>query len=153
MRGDAVAIELPGQVTLFALLRLADPKRGDLASMAMRQFDPRFLNDRLESARRIARSDHVTAAVALAREDFPQLVLFTDPRDSKSIRIIDSGSTDPAIEKISIGVQLTDDPVSTGVLEKLPDFGAKSGFDEWLRTLSYGDPRIISSTDFEQGSK
>jgi hypothetical protein len=46
---------------------------------------------------------------------------------------------------------ITGESVTTGIIKKLPSYGAGSGFSEWYRTLRPGDPRRISREDFRRG--
>lgn len=152
MKGEAVAVDLPNRQTLFALLRSemsvdwakgpieniipkSDIPRGE-GSEYQRRFDvmlqrkgvyelPRqFLND----PPHIAKSDKPSA--------YPMLVTFKNIADPKTVKKVDPDDLAAtfgegyALKRITL--QLTDDPVTTGIEKYLDQMGIKQdqGLDD-----------------------
>jgi hypothetical protein len=46
-----------------------------------------------------------------------------------------------------VEISITEDTVTYKIGNRLPDFGASSGYSEWLRQLPYNDPRFINKED------
>ena len=78
LRGEAVAVDLPGGHTLFALLKTDNAFRSDLAHVSMAALDPAYNNDWVESADRIASGDWIVSPAEVEPEDYPILVTFGD---------------------------------------------------------------------------
>ncbi len=129
-RGEAVAVDLPGGRTLFALLR--SDSDVDWASSVMQSAAPKIegepweerfdnmllLEGEVELPRywpRIARRDLEFA--------YPMLVTFGDLDDPTSVARVDpddlAASFGEGVTLRRITVQLTDDPVTSGIEERL----------------------------------
>ncbi len=80
-------------------------------------------------------------------ELWPQFVTFADPADPTTVRAVSPDEI--GVERITI--EITDEPVTTGIEARLPSFGPETGFREWYRTIPVGDPRQITKSAF--GSK
>ena len=155
-RGEAVAVDLPGGQTLFALIPDSE--------VAQAALDPEWHNDWVESARRISgrETPQGPLAIMVGKQTIqfaklsPMLVRFRDIADSKSVEQVDPGdlanSFGPGYRLASLTVQVTDEPVTTGIEKRLPSFGAGSGFDAWYRSLPYGDPHRVALDDFRKGT-
>lgn len=123
VNGEAVAVDLPGGRTLFALLKTLNGRREDLALMSMAALDPLFKNDVVESAQRIASGDGITSPAEVRAADYPLLVTFADPADPTSVQRVDpanlAASFGPGVTLKRITVEVTKDPVTTGIEKRL----------------------------------
>ena len=123
VNGEAVAVDLPGGRTLFALLKTLNGRREDLALMSMAALDPVFKNDVVESAQRIASGDGITSPAEVRAADYPLLVTFADPADPTSVQRVDpanlAASFGPGVTLKRITVEVTKDPVTTGIEKRL----------------------------------
>jgi hypothetical protein len=124
VRGEAVATDLPGGRTLFALLQSED--RGvDAASyyaLAALPPDPPITGTDAYPrmiAQLVKRRDLGT----MPRKAYPVLVTFTDIRNPKTVARVDpdnlAASFGPGVTLRRITVQITDDPVTTGIENRL----------------------------------
>ena len=114
-----------------------------------------------------------TGKVTLKPGQYPMFVRFKDSSDPKTVESIyreepydalnEKGQytgrayhiTDRFEETFGKGVKLkevtieiTDEPVTTGVEKIIPSFGQGTGFNEWQRSLRYGDPLYLDRTEF-----
>ena len=130
IQGEAVAVDLPGGRTLFALLRSDDDV--DWAGNVMQAVAPRFEGEPFEE-----KFDNVllvAGEVALPRmwppiapglrqSGYPILVTFADLTDPTSVARVDpedlAATFGEGVALRRITVQLTDDPVTTGIEERL----------------------------------
>ena len=128
IRGEAVAVDLPGAKTLFALLKtVAGSGRDGLPYMSMKVLDPAYSNNSVESAQRIASGDGITSPAEVRAEDYPLLVTFADLADPTSVQRVDpanlAASFGQGVTLKRITVEVTNDPVTTGIEKRLgPDF-------------------------------
>lgn len=122
VRGEAVAVDLPGGQTLFALLK-TNAHYEDMAGLSMMTLDPRFQYDVVESAERIARRDGIRSPAEVAPKDYPLLVRFRGVVDPASVRQVDPAdlvtSFGPGMRLKRITVEVTDDAVTTGIEKRL----------------------------------
>lgn len=126
MRGEAVAVDLPGGQTLFALLR---GERGrHIGNLIADTLGPRD-----SAAREPGAPARVIPRLVLSRDakgepvemsGLPLLVRFRDIRDPKSVDPVDpanlANSFGSGIKLHRVTVQSTDDPITTGIIKKLP---------------------------------
>lgn len=142
-RGEAVAVDLPGGQTLYALMD-PDPIRAWAAAFGVRW--PRDLDDWTIKA------IGANSGSPSEQPGFPRLMRFRDSNDARSMEIVDPADLASAFEGVALSrvtVQLTDDPVTSGIDRRLPDFGPASGLADWRRSLPESDPRRqISRDDF-----
>ena len=143
LRGEAVAVDLPGGKTLFALLRTGSATNweGDLPEVSMRTLDPAFNYDRAESVARIASGDGIRSPAEVALADYPLLVTFRNHSDPTSVERVDPANlavtfgTRVRLRRITI--EVTDDAVTSGIDKRL----------KWLRahrgTLKPNPPRFM----------
>lgn len=115
--GEAVAVDLPGNKTLFALLRTGNATNweGDLPEVSMRALDPAFDYHRAESVARIASGDGILSSAELAPADYPLLVTFRDINDPASVEKVEPKAL--IVKKVII--EVTDEAVTTGILTRL----------------------------------
>ena len=132
-RGEAVAIDLPGGRTLFALVK----DMAVLPERHFREFNVGTGSDRVANVRAIAKEVGATRTLACAmlpvnakgdelfnpKYDCPLLVTFRDIRDPKSVERVDPASLDKSfgagVTLRRITVAVTDDPVTTGIEKRL----------------------------------
>lgn len=138
MRGEAVAVDLPGGRTLFALLRSDNNSQwaGTIVSALTPQTvgsggEARFdgvlrLKGEKEVPRRYPRAPRLSA--------YPMLVTFGDIDDPTSVAKVDpddlAATFGEGVELKRITVQLTDAPVTTGIEKRLGwlrPYGEKHG--------------------------
>lgn len=174
--GEAVAVRLPDGAILYALLTGAD---GDAdyaqkvpalvfskiwnAAYGRQQFDERTKNyerqpgdtDQFEDLHRLKPVEVIWPPSPAADPILPMLARFRDPTNPTSIERVNPDELSKAfgkgVELKRILVEITDEKVTVGVTDMLPDFGNKSGFDKWYKSLPYGDPRRIGMWEFKRG--
>lgn len=122
--GEAVAVEVSPDKTLFALMKTVNGAGDDnLAYLSMVTLDPAYKNDWVESAQRISSGDGIRSPVDVAEGDYPLLVTFTDIDDPRSVQRVDpanlAASFGPGIRLKRITVEVTDDDVTTGFEKQL----------------------------------
>jgi len=150
IKGEAVAVDLPGGKTLYALLR--NTTQGYDAASVYANYAYRSLlpptRDWREKFREL-RSQRMPAA--LPAENYPIFVTFDDPKDATSARVIDPSdlsSLGPGLSFGGVEIAITTDPVTVGIKHRLPDFGSGTAYSKWVEQLPYGDALRISPTDF-----
>lgn len=172
LKGEAVAIDLPGGRTLFALLCGADGTQGDATG-----YQTRLLYEVLRAigpsgpAGDVSHMDVMQARAAAqdaeVKLDLPQwlyplLVTFTDIDDPSSVQRVDpanlAASFGPGIRLKRITVEVTDDDVTTGIEKRLRWLPAQKGALLKIAIADYppsGTPLPIAANlteiDFSQG--
>ena len=125
LTGEALAMDLPGGKTLFALLRMATGTSADdhLAIMSMRAMDPAFANNKVESAQRISSGNGINSPVEVAPEDYPLLVTFAGINDPTSVERVDpanfAASFGSGVRLKRIVVEKTNENVTTRIEGRL----------------------------------
>jgi hypothetical protein len=173
VKGEAVAVDLPGGQTLFALMKTG-ADHGDLAGLSMETLDPLYKNDVVESAQRIAAGKALRGAVVvpptrprshydngeLIWEDvpnYPLLVRFKDARDPKSVELVDPAnlakSFGPGVKLKRITVAVTDEDVTTGIGGRLAKWGVlpDHGLDDKFRPTP--NPTLAQQLGFRDFSR
>lgn len=124
-RGEAVAVDLPGGQTLFALL----PD----SSLTQAVLDPEWKNDWVDSAKRISSGDTPEGPIAMTggkQTDrfakpvgYPMLVRFRDIADPKTVEEVDpanlAASFGAGVRLRRITLQVTDEDVTEGIEKRL----------------------------------
>lgn len=153
VRGEAVAVDLPGG-TLFALLR-SPTDRSAAAHYVGHAFASALPADQ-DWRVGIDNLKRQTAPAPLPRDALPTLVRFRDPADARTIEVLSPSNLaagfGPGVRLNRVEIQMTDDPVTSTIERRLPNFRAGSGFVEWVRTLGANDSRRVSNLDFRRGS-
>lgn len=130
VKGEAVAVDLPGGQVLFALLK-THAIHEDMAGLSMTTLDPRFRNDVVESAERIAKRDGIRSPTEVAPKNYPLLVRFINIADPESVELVDPGALNAAfgagVRLKRITVQATNDAVSEEIGRRLEAMGVKAG--------------------------
>ena len=130
VKGEAVAVDLPGEKTLFALLRSDDDT--SWAYRVMQTLAPdvegesfeQQLDDMLELKGEITLPRMFPRHGPIdERSAYPMLVTFGDINDPRSVQQVDpdnlAASFGDGIVLKRITVQITSDPVTTGIEERL----------------------------------
>lgn len=124
VKGEAVAVDLPDGRTLFALLKTG-AHFDDMMGLSMNALHPDFRGtgyDVVGVAKELASGQH-SGPTIVAPEDYPMLVTFADESDPTSVRKVEPGNLaaqfGPGVRLQSITVELTDDPVTAGIEERL----------------------------------
>lgn len=140
VRGEAVAVDLPGGRKLFALLKTGAHFE-DMAGLSMATLYPGFAAEGYDVvcvARELAR-DNFSSPVEVAPRDYPMLVRFRDIANPASVEQVEPGDLVTAfgggVRLRGIKVELTDEPVTTGIEGRL----------EWLARV--GRERSSLRTD------
>lgn len=124
LRGEAVAVDLPDGRTLFALLKTPNWRRDDLVGMSMDALDPVYNNDWVESAERISDGDGIVSPAEVHPEVYPYLVTFRNPQVPETVQRVDPAnlakSFGEGVRLERVWVEVTDDPVTTGIERRLP---------------------------------
>jgi hypothetical protein len=158
VRGEAVAVDLPDGKTVFALLKTMNGL-GDnsLAHLSMATLDPAYKNDWVVSARRIAVGDGIQSPAEVAPENYPMLVMFRNPADPASVVKVDQydlvASFGAGYNLKAITVQVTDEPVTTGIEKRLgwlPQYYGKM-LDGDTINRSQELANNLSKNSFQQG--
>ncbi len=122
LRGEVVAVELPDSRVLFALLRSQNnvdaAKWWPYAAVDTRQFEGEY-----SGIRRTRLMKEQQAGGDLPFDNRPMLVTFADLDDPTSVARVDpddlAASFGEGVTLRRITVQLTDDPVTSGIEERL----------------------------------
>jgi len=162
VRGEAVAVDLPGGKTLFALLRSDnDPDWASrvyilLAPQENKGFED-ALNDVLElTGERTLPRMRPPVAFLEERSAYPTLVTFGDLTDPTSVAEVDpddlAATFGEGVRLKRITVELTDDPVTSGIGERLPSpspkgfYGMRMEVDGEQRTMLLGQSAFSKGT-------
>lgn len=135
-KGEAVQVNLGGQRTLFALIRDEenDPGTVQMWPESLFEYLGSGTGDRVANLRKIAA--HVGAERVLPRwrpaisssraptVQYPMLVRFGDMSDPASVEQVDPRALDkafgPGVSLKGIKVQITEEPVTVGIKDRLP---------------------------------
>ncbi|KEO89086.1 hypothetical protein EH31_13690 [Erythrobacter longus] len=127
IRGEAVAVDLPGGQTLYALL--GNGQSGQWAAAVVPLLAPDAQDDNpfddvllLEGKQELPRTWPPVGHIG-ERPAYPMLVTFGDEADPTSVARVDpddlAASFGEGVELKRITAELTDDPVTTGIEERL----------------------------------
>ena len=128
IRGEAVAVGLPGGKTLFALLRSeSDIEWAEtVVLMAAPPSSHEPGGPSFEGAVEVRRTFPGNVRLK-ERSGYPMLVTFADVSDPTSVELVDpddlAASFGEGVKLKRITVELTDDPVTTGIEEQLAWLG------------------------------
>ena len=128
--GEAVAVDLPGGQTVFALLRT--PEREDGAgSYALAAFAPNLPDvHRADWRERVRVLKQQDGSAILPRDQYPMFVSFRDIRNPQTVEQVPPErlipGADAAVSVRRVIIQITTDNVTRTIEDKLP----------WLRSLN-----------------
>ena len=132
LKGEAVAVDLPGGRTLFALLR--GEMQGNSAAYQTRLL-LEALNAGAEASEAVeveglnlmqvrAAAKRAGVSLTLPERLYPLLVTFADTTDPKSVEKVDPGNLaagfGPGVRLRRITVEVTDEDVTTGIEKRIP---------------------------------
>ncbi|VVT00678.1 hypothetical protein [Erythrobacter sp. EC-HK427] len=163
VRGEAVAVDMPDGSTLFALLRSNNDVEWPARVVPMAIMRGRNLSweqvyaelPRMDGVQRLPRNWPANAILP-ERSAYPMLVTFGDISDPTSVMEIDPDNLAAtfgegyALHRIT--VQITDDPVTTGIEERLgwlPEFYDKMLDGQRLNSI---DAENRLANDLSQGA-
>ena len=152
LRGEAVALDLGGGRTLFALLKtVAMSGHDNLGVSSMAAMDPAFDYDWMASTKKIASGDGIKSPAELPTKYYPMLVMFGDISDPKSVEKVDPAT----IGMKRITVEVTDESVTTGIAERLGVIGIlpdRSLDNDFKTTTNPTLAQILGYKDFVRGT-
>jgi hypothetical protein len=140
LRGEAVAVDLPGGKTLFALLKGEEGGGSDGLNYPYLAFKSRLngAHEFLDTLRRMRdlRGEVAVLPATQTISDYqngkriqltvacnPLFVVFVDIADPRTVMRVDPAALDksfgPGVKLRRITVQITDDKVTTGIIQKL----------------------------------
>jgi len=157
VKGEAVAVGIPGRGTLFALLKEGQSPRSSPEWIVTKAFGfpGGGLGHPLESS--LARLRELSGRVELPFSDLPMLLRFLDIKDLRTAERVYpdylAASFGSGVSLSRATVEITNDPVTTGIEKILPPPGPQSGFADWQRSIPYGHPLRFSRSDFSRGLK
>lgn len=157
VRGEAVAIDIPGRATLFLLLRDIDSQDWAIwmpHHAFATQLDAAATTDG-KVLDRLSNSPGTTATLASA--DYPMMVRFRDISDPATIELVDpanlGASFGPGVTFRGISVELTNDQVTTAIANNRPWLGkALRGLASSNRPTQAGHQLVapIAADDFRR---
>lgn len=118
-KGEAVAVDLPGGRTLFALLREG------LAGDVTLAFEPGYRGPEqfVASVEKLGRRDQRGRTVVLPPDKYPMLVTFRDVSDPTSVQAVEpanlASSFGPGARLRRITLEITGDGVTSGIEKRL----------------------------------
>lgn len=140
IRGEAVAVDLPQDRTIFGLLKTNGISGNDnLAVMSMRALDPAFGYDLVATAKRLRSKSGVRTSAPVQPQDYPLFVTFEDLADPHTVRLIDPAQLAAVVgagtRLVSIMVELTNEHLTDDLQRRIP----------WLRS----NPSARLDNDFQ----
>jgi hypothetical protein len=120
LKGEAVAVDLPGGQALFALVG-GTPGGDDIRGAVINTFDPKRPGSEklVAMVEMLGRKESLGRAVVMRPDDFPKLVRFRDIRDPKSVELVDPNDLTKSFGAGSklrrIVLTVTHEPVTTGI--------------------------------------
>lgn len=124
--GEAAAVELPGGKVLFALLEKPGGV-GDLELFPVYAFKPTLPPGNYPFIQRAKNMKEIRRVGVLPRDSYPYLVTFGDVTDPTTIQRVDpddlAATFGEGVSVRRITIQMTNDPISTGISRRLPWLG------------------------------
>jgi hypothetical protein len=156
-RGEAVAVDLPGGQTLFALI----PD----SNLSQSVLDPDWKNDWVDSAQRIIGGNTPQGPLAMTagkpkpvnmKSGYPMLVRFNDIKDPKTVQKVDpenlTASFGAGVRLKGITVEVTDENVTVGIGNRLSWLKNHKGSLDYSGRLHPENPeKDLTPSDFQQG--
>ncbi len=152
--GEAVVVDLGKRGVLFGLIDWDSYEEVESSFPEIASNVSEYLEyyERLESGSR-----------STLRNNQPKIVTFDnieDPRTAKLVyerKLYGNGQVDvnnfqnifgKGIDLKQITIEISENPVSSGIEKKLPFLNSPEKFIEWRRSLKYGDPLIMDRSNF-----
>ncbi len=118
VKGEAVAVDVPNRGTLFALLKAGPSHRSSPEEIIPKAFGVSWAEDRFTRLRAL------TGRVELSPADLPLLVRFRDINEPNTVEGVDPSNLaeafGPGVYLKQAWVEITSDPVTTGIEKRLP---------------------------------
>lgn len=167
LRGEAVAVEL-GERTLFVLLSSEKPGEETILAAVQSAFDPTYRRggkENLSTVRRMAKVAPGAAVTRLAATNsfesgssnfYPIMLTFRNPADPSTAEQADPRSLSDTLGKgvrlRQIRVEITDAPVTTGIVARLPWLAEKppSLDRSWQASIHPTFVQLRSYSDFKR---
>lgn len=157
LTGEAVAVDLSDEKTLFALTSDL-PSGGGLEGGITRLFKPDAIGPDafVASVTKLGRSDQAGRTVELPHELYPKLVTFRDIQDRMSVEAVDPAnlveSFGPKVTLRRITAVLTNDKLTTGIQRRLPRPDAR-GFFNWDGRSNPNEGGVVGVWDFVRNGR
>ena len=164
VKGEAVAVDIPGRGTLFAVLKQGQHHRSSPEWIVPKAFG--FPRRRHRSRRPKPAFDRLRALkgrVELAPGDLPLLVRFRDINDPKTVERVDpndlAASFGPGAYLKRATIEMTRDPVTTGIekrlswLSPLRSRGASLDGDTSVARSSNALANVLGPGSFQAGGR
>lgn len=169
VKGEAVVVDLGNRGKLFALLRGYKLGEGHAEDILYYSFGGGTSVERIQALNNIYKNN-IGKKVTLEPSDYPVLVMFKDNKDPKSVLPVLEMEPEKIPDQLdsfkikvdrfdelfgkgvrlkNIAIELTEEPITNVVDKYIPSFEGETKFWEWLRTLDYGDQRLITPADFK----
>lgn len=155
VRGEAVAVDLPGERMLFALLK-THAHFEDMMGLFMNTLHSDFRGtgyDVVGVAGELARR-WGGEPVPVAPADYPLLMTFGGLGDPASVALVEpanlAAAFGPGTALRWITAELTDDAVTTGIMKRLP-IPDERGFFNWDGRSNVNLPGTFNILDFSRG--
>ncbi|NBW76085.1 MAG: hypothetical protein EBR34_09815 [Sphingomonadaceae bacterium] len=125
VEGQAVIVDLAPEKSVVALLKTVNlAGHDDLAFTSMSALDPLFNYDYVESAERIAGGDGIRSQALVDPSNYPLMVTFRNLEEPASIVRLAADNLaqefGPGVHLKRVLVELTEEPVTRGIEQKLP---------------------------------
>lgn len=156
VRGEAVAIDLPGGQTLFALLKTG-AHFGDMMGLSMNTLHPDFRGARYDvvGVAKALKKGQYPGPAKVAPADYPMLVTFTDIADPASVVQVDPGdlaaSFGEEVRLRRITVEVTGDRVTTGIQKRLPAPSDKGFYGMRVQVDGEEKVAVLGRWEFSKG--
>lgn len=160
VRAQAIVVDLGARGLLFMLLT-GDPTRKDSP------IEPSyFISTAPWGFVRANGADEGTPAfydwlntykpkATLALERLPMLAHFRNINDPRTVENVDprnlAATFGAGVHLRRATIEITGDPVTTGIEKYAPSFGDLSDFNAWYRSLHHGDPRQFRPEALKEG--
>jgi hypothetical protein len=122
LHGEAVAVDMPGGGTLFALIKSKDGN-APFAGAAYKQILPESIRKNADWRVGHDAIGRQTVKAEVPAEYYPLLVTFSDITDPTSVKLVDpvdlAASFGAGVRLKRITVAITDDPVTSGIEKRL----------------------------------
>ncbi len=156
-RGEAVAVILGEKGILFSLLKDNYSGTGLPPYLLLNAFNMKLgASDVIDLMRNLDK-ERPRPKVQLEFHKLPMLVHYRDINDPKTVELVDPNDLEKTFGKgvklVSATLEITDGPMTSEIRKYMPSFDKKTGYSEWVKSLSYGDFKSIYEYDFISGGR
>lgn len=150
VKGEAVVIDLGERGVLFALLRSKDSVDYGY-NIAFKHFIPNLAL----TGEKIRTYSSLKGKAELKIENLPMLVRFRDINDPKTVELVDpndlTASFGEGVKLVSATIEITDEPVTTGVEGYISWLGTKRLGLDFFDKNKPGEENYLTRNDFQTG--